>query len=214
MQLLAAAQLHSRAALWPERRVGQQGEHRATAGVDAKSELAEAADAGREPPIIRARIEHDRHLDLAPLAARDADELVPGLWLPQRIRSRERGHEVGDRELARSREKARLQYVGLAEVAALRAERASGGNAESTAPVLVEDGGKQGRAVEPRPAEPVERPVAGDQRCGPAVADDGMVADRRRHAEARVRRAASARPSRTDSSNQSAWASRASASTS
>ena len=43
----------------------------------------------------------------------------------------------------------------------------------------IEQGGEEGRAIEARPAEPVDRAVAGDQRRAAAIADQRVVVDGR-----------------------------------
>src|SRR5439155_19925798 len=110
-------------------------------------------------------------------------------------------------QLPAAREEADAQDVGVAQVGALGAEGPPGSDREAAAAILVEDGGEQRGAVEPRPAEPVERAATGDQGRRPAVADDGIVLDGRGHAETRSRLPAT-RVSTTDSSNQRACASR------
>ena len=74
----------------------------------------------------------------------------------------------------------RLEHVRPVDVAALDPRRLRRGDAPGAADSRVEEAAEQRRAVEPRPAQPVERAVPRDQRRRPAVADDGVVLDLRR----------------------------------
>ena len=75
--------------------------------------------------------------------------------------------------------KAGLYNVGVREVAAFDPELSSGSNAETSAGVCVQQGGKDRRAIETGEAEPVERAVPGDKPCTPAISYEGVIADGR-----------------------------------
>ena len=53
------------------------------------------------------------------------------------------------------------------------------GDPEPPALLVVQDRTEHARGIEPREAEPVDRPVQPDQRGGPQVPDDAVVLDRR-----------------------------------
>jgi hypothetical protein len=57
--------------------------------------------------------------------------------------------------------------------------RARPGNVEAAAAVAVEQRAEHARRVEIRQAEPVDRPVVGDERDRAPVADRAVVTDRR-----------------------------------
>ena len=170
-------------------------------------ELLEFLDPRDRAPVVRARVEGDLQLHFAALAVEAAHQLLLGM----KTQPRAHRHEVGQDQLAASGHEPGLEQVGPVEVSAPRLEGARRREREAAAAFVVEDGGEERRAVESRPAEPVDRSVSGDQRRGPAVADDRIVADGGAHALARSL-LGSSRCSTTFSSNQSAWARRASAS--
>src|SRR5204862_7901048 len=96
--------------------------------------------------------------------------------------------------------------------AAPRFKWAGRGDGEPAPALRIENGGEDRGAVEARPAEPVARSEAGDERGGPAISNDGVIVDLRfDHPVARCCRAPS-RASSVCSSNQRAWESLASAS--
>ena len=68
-----------------------------------------------------------------------------------------------------------LENVGVGKVAAFGTILPGGPNTEAAALSRVQEGGKDGRAVEAREAEPVERAVPGYEPRAPAVADKGIV---------------------------------------
>jgi len=136
---------------------------RPAARVQAQAELAQGADLRLEERVLRAGIEDDLQLHLAALAPGDAHQLVSAVRVRSRIDAGVHRHEVGEGQLAAEGEEAGAQDVGVAQVGALGAEGPPGSDREAAAAILVEDGSEHRRAVEPRPAEPVERAVAGDQ---------------------------------------------------
>ena len=78
-----------------------------------------------------------------------------------------RGHERG------------LKHVGPGQVPAPRVERDVGAQLEIATAVGVEEGGEDAGRVEVRQAQPVDATIARDQRDGSAIADHGIVPDRR-----------------------------------
>ncbi len=83
-------------------------------------------------------------------------------------------HQIGDDEAAGVRVEARLEDVRVIDVAPSDAGHRGRRQTPKSA-LLVENRAEDGRAVEPRPAEPVDRCVAADQRGGAAVADSGAI---------------------------------------
>ena len=88
-------------------------------------------------------------------------------------------HQVGDAHRARGRAEGRLEDVRVLEVRALRLERLDRLQLEAAAALGVEDPAEDRRRVDVGRAEPVDRPVAGDERARAPVADHRVVADRR-----------------------------------
>ena len=156
MQLIPGAHRHPRTSAFTERRVGTQRKQAGPRQLNAQAELAHRFDPRLDRRVARARIEDDLDLHLSAPAPRDAQQLVLRAQHAFRLVLLEHRHEVGELDLAASREKARHQHIALAGVAALGAEGAAGGDEEPAAATFVEDRGKEGRAVEVRPAEPVE----------------------------------------------------------
>jgi hypothetical protein len=72
-----------------------------------------------------------------------------------------------------------FQDVRLAHVAAARFVVAGRSDREAAAAPSIQDGDEHGGTVEAWEAEPLERSSARDERRRPAVADDGVIADRR-----------------------------------
>ena len=71
-----------------------------------------------------------------------------------------------------------LQHVGVGQIASLRSGGDLGPQREASTAVGVQDGREHARRVEVGQAQPVDGPVARDQRDGPPVPDRGVVADR------------------------------------
>ncbi len=91
-------------------------------------------------------------------------------------------HEVDDRDRALCGFDVGLQDQRALAVASRRAgDRGGRGDAPTAVLGTAEQGGEAGAGVEARPAQPVDRAVARDQRRGLAVADDGVILQRRRH---------------------------------
>ena len=85
---------------------------------------------------------------------------------------------VGQADGARRRGERRLDDVGLRQVAALDGDVADRPDAPGAAALRVQQRGEDRRAVEARPAEPVDRPVGRDECRRSAVGEEGVVADR------------------------------------
>ena len=73
----------------------------------------------------------------------------------------------------------RLQHVGALHVFTLDAEVDLRSELERPAALGVEQSGEDGVGIEARQGEPIDRPVAGDERTRPPVPDQGVVLDRR-----------------------------------
>ena len=85
---------------------------------------------------------------------------------------------VGQADGAGRRGERRLDDVGLRQVAALDGDVADRPDAPGAAALRVQQRGEDRRAVEARPAEPVDRPVGRDECRRSAVGEEGVVADR------------------------------------
>src|SRR6185436_11477052 len=85
-------------------------------------------------------------------------------------------HEVGQNQRALAGLEPGLHDVGVLDILPAGSE---GGYRRDAPPPggLVEYGPEDRRAVEPGPAEPVDRAVAADQRGGPTIADQRVVLD-------------------------------------
>ncbi|GEJ56124.1 hypothetical protein AMYX_08650 [Anaeromyxobacter diazotrophicus] len=86
-------------------------------------------------------------------------------------------HEVDERQRAGRGLEARLEDVGAGEVPARGGPPARRRDGEVPARGGVEQAVEDGRAVEARPAQPVDAPLPRDQRRRPAVPEDGVIAD-------------------------------------
>ena len=85
---------------------------------------------------------------------------------------------VADDEPARVGHPARLEHVRAGDVAARhRGSKAPRPDPEGARPA-VEQGGEDARRVEAGQAEPLHRPVRGDQGAGVAIGEEAVVADR------------------------------------
>ena len=71
-----------------------------------------------------------------------------------------------------------LQHVGVGQIAALHVRGDLGLQREAPPAIGVEDSREHAGRVEVGQAQPVDRPVAGDQRDGSPVPDRGVVTDR------------------------------------
>lgn len=131
--------------------------------------------------IVVARRELEVHLDLAGLAADQPDQLVIRVDHGRVIRRRTLAdrEEVGDGNRSLVSFEARLQDVGAGEVATAGPIGLRRGDPAVAAAVPIKQPGEDGAGVEAMKAAPVDGAVAGDQ-CGRvAVADQGVITDRR-----------------------------------
>jgi hypothetical protein len=144
---------------------------------DHRVAVRQLADEPAQPPlpvdgavltVVGARVAGDLDLD------------VPGhaLQAPAERLARAHVQPVGEADGALARDEGRLHDVGLRHVAALDGEVADGADPPGAAALGVEDRAEDRWAVEAGPAEPVDRPVGGDERRRPAVGEEAVVADR------------------------------------
>ena len=181
---------------------GRQREQRAAASLDLESPFHRAVAPRRRPGVpVRDRDRFGaprRHRNaVAPLAPRRVSAVVEPRREPPPHRHRAghafdrphqlphrrqmmvgKRHRVDDADDAAIGGEGGFEDVGARQVAAGRVERNRGLQLEAAAAVSVEDGGEHARRVEVRQTQPVDRPVARDQRRRPAVADQGVVLDR------------------------------------
>ena len=144
---------------------------------DDRVAVGELADEPAEPAlpgdgavlaVVGARVADDLDLD----GAADALEAAA-----HRL-ARADVQPVGEADGARRRGERRLDDVGLRQVAALDGDVADRPDAPGAAALRVQQRGEDRRAVEARPAEPVDRPVGRDECRRSAVGEEGVVADR------------------------------------
>jgi len=115
-----------------------------------------------------------------------AERNVPGEAFDEPDELPERGkppvrdrHRVGRPRCARGGAERRPEDVAPRLVAALDRAAPRRRQLEAAAVPSVEEPSEGGRRVDVRKAEPVDRPVEGDERDRPSVADHRVVADRR-----------------------------------
>ncbi len=130
--------------------------------------------------VIERGAETDLHLRLTgqPLdQSEDAVMRAYVLALVRPVQALDR-HQVGQAEAAAVGREDRGEHVRPFDVGALGGgETAGGAHAEVSSPVPIEQAAEDGRAVEPRPAQPVYRAVARDERRRVCVADEPVVSD-------------------------------------
>ena len=91
------------------------------------------------------------------------------------------GHEVDQCDTAFGGFEPRLQHHRIAAVAACRGGRGvNWADLPASVPRGAQQCRKTGAAVEPRPAEPIDRPIAADQRPGQTVAYERVILDTQR----------------------------------
>ena len=134
-----------------------------------------------ERAVAEPRRQHHPHGD----AARPAFDQPHQRRLPRVER-----HRVGQRHLALVGGEACLQHQRVVQVPPLRRRRGAI-RRDPPCPILgaAKQCGEAGRAVEARPAEPLDRAAAPDQRCRAAVADQAVLLDWRWSGAQEVRRA-------------------------
>jgi hypothetical protein len=121
--------------------------------------------------IVRTGVVENFYLDLSIDAFDLAQDLVlGGERCPLVFLGRDR-HEISQDEGSARASEGSLQNVGVGEVAAFGDILPDGPNTEAAALSSVQEGSKDGRAVETREAEPVERAVPRDEPRAPAIAD-------------------------------------------
>src|SRR5437016_843324 len=86
-------------------------------------------------------------------------------------------HAVCQAQCAGRSVKLRFDYVCPRNVAPLSLSLTSGSDAPETTLLDVQEGGKNGRTIKPRPAKPIQRAMLGNQSCRTAVADDSVIAN-------------------------------------
>src|SRR6266702_1113363 len=150
--------------------LGRRPQHRhVLAGDRQQRSVLAAAHPGNVYAEAKADHELHPHLDLATDAADQSHDIG---------RLAARRHEVDQRDGAGLCLKARFEDEGIAEIAARRTGDVLGGRNQPAAVLArAEDGGKAGVGIEGRPAQPVDRAVAPDQRRGLAVTDQRVVLD-------------------------------------
>ncbi len=168
----------------PAVRIGRQGDfalqdEHLRPGLESEAELPAVLEVG--PPLAeeRAGVAADLDLHLARQALHSAKDLVldPDL-APPHVHVGHR-HAVGQPEDPLGGAEGGLQEVGPADIAPGDREAPARADEETATSLPVEEGGEDRRAVEAGETEPVERAGLGDQGRRPAVADQGVVADRR-----------------------------------
>src|SRR5438477_1483011 len=88
------------------------------------------------------------------------------------------GHAIDEPHRSRLAFKCCFEDIGAGKVSAADAILACRGNPPKPSFFDIEDGGKKRRTVKPWPAKPVQRALSRYQRCGAAIADNAVVADR------------------------------------
>ena len=129
----------------------------------------ELGDPRNDGAVREAKNELDVHRHFAAHAHHHAHQL--GLRADRR-------HEVDDRDRAALGDEGRLEDHAVAAVAALDAGDIAGGR-DPPPPMLgiAKEGGEAGAGIEARPAEPVDRSVAADERARLAVTDECVILD-------------------------------------
>lgn len=109
--------------------------------------------------------------------ARSAREPPNDQTLRQQAAARVRHHPLGQRDLAPARRPRRLEDGRAVEVSPARLDHVVNLDGEDAAAIPADQPPEQRRRVEPREAQPVDRPARGDERSGARVADQSIVAD-------------------------------------
>ena len=151
--------------------------HQVGPGDGAHGAVRQSRDPRHRPPVVEAQDQLGAHRDAAALAADDPDDV--GVAAPRR-------HEVHHGDGAARRLDPRLEDQRVAAIAAGDA-RAVLDRRDRPASVLAiaEQRGKARRRVEARPAQPVDRSGARDQRRGLAVANQRVVFEGGAHGRSR-----------------------------
>src|SRR5260370_15982480 len=98
--------------------------------------------------------------------------------MPRLLLLPEDRHEVEQPHRAGVGGERRLQYVRGVEIAALRGVRHDRMNGKEPSALRVENAREDGAGIEARPAEPVDRAMARDERGRAGIADQRIVGNR------------------------------------
>ena len=131
-------------------------------------------DARLRPAVVEARLEGPPQRD-RPVECFDLPHQLAHRRDPPAVAER---HRVRHAHAPLGGGEGRLEDVRIVEVAPLGLERGGRLEPERAAALGVQDPREHRRRVEVRQAEPVDRAVPGDQRGGPPVADERVLADR------------------------------------
>ena len=157
----------------PRRCTGVRSTTMSGPGDRAQRSVAQFAHPGNDRAIAKAPYHLGAHRHAAAFADNDAHAV--------RIAAADR-HEVDQRHSTICRLEARFEDQRVLAVAACDARRfALRCDAEAAVLRLAEQRRKAGIRVEARPAKPIDRAVARDERCALAVADQRIVFDASRH---------------------------------
>ena len=148
-------------------------QNRVGPGNPAQRLIVEPRDPRHGRAIAETQHQLGVHLHLAALAHHPAHDM-------RAVDARR--HEIDQRRRAVGGFEARFQDQRVGPVAARNTRRLAF-RRDKPAPVLVraQQRGKAGIGIEPRPAQPVDRAVAADQRRCAQIADQGIVFDARGH---------------------------------
>ena len=144
---------------------------------------------GRDPPVVEDRFAGQFDLDLALQAQRGAHEHVVGVFVGRRARVRrhridaparaERERVAHDHPAGRRLPRRQQRCSSRARRRAPTGTLMPNGPKPEGARLAVEQRAEHAGRVEARHAQPVDRPVGGDQRAGVAVRQERVVGDRR-----------------------------------
>ena len=152
-------------------------------GVDL---AARAPDPRHFPAVVEPRPQHRPHRHLAVQAHRDPDHVR---------RARPGRHEVDDPHRALRADPVRLEHQGAPGVPAPGAPAARRrGQRPPSRRIAAEERGERGGRVEPRQAQPVNRPGGAHQRGRVQVAEQGVILDLRHFGHSRSARRCDRRP--------------------
>jgi hypothetical protein len=146
-------------------------------GDGAKRPVSHVVDPRHAGPVVEAQNQFHAQADPSPITADHTDDV--GIAPPGR-------HEVDHGDRATGGLETGFQDERVGAVAADRPHVVVN-RRNQPAPVLrsAEERGEAGAGIEPRPAQPIDRPMPRHQGRGFAVADEGVVFERRAHAASR-----------------------------
>ncbi len=129
------------------------------------------------PAIVRPGLVDHLHFDLPLDSFQPSENFAEGEQMSVLVLIAESRHQIEHANGPVGTVEGRFQDVRIIDVMPLGPEVARGTHPEKTTPVCIEDPCEDRRALELRPAAPVDRAIRGDQ-CGrTAVADDAVVGD-------------------------------------